>query len=187
VTGPSLPWIYEYEEETRPAGAHFLEKPLLRPAVWVRLAHGKERTQLYRALVDSGCDYILTPEWVAREIGVRPDAGREITVRIGGAGRRVHFGDVRMQLYPPETDPLDPDATAEMQPLEWDAQVGFFLEWQDPPWLVVLGQCGFFDEFTIVMSRLAQHVAITERDDFDARFPLRPTSRQPETHPRFEP
>lgn len=159
----------------------------MRPIVWVRFEHGAERTKLWQALVDSGSDHILTPEWVAREIGVQPDPKRAIEVRIGGAPRPVHFADVNVQLYPPEIDPLDPDGSSDVTPLTWQAQVGFFMDWSDPPWMVVLGQCGFFDRFTVSMSRLAQRVAVAPRDDFDSRFPPRPTTRSPQRPPRLNP
>ncbi|MBW3663200.1 MAG: hypothetical protein KY469_08890 [Actinobacteria bacterium] len=52
---------------------------------------------------------------------------------------------------------------------EWSAEVGFFTQWE-PPWGVVLGQQGFFDRFTVTMSRLALALALEDRDVFDARF-----------------
>jgi hypothetical protein len=39
-----------------------------------------------------------------------------------------------------------------------------------PPWLMVLGQAGFFDRFTVVMSRLSQALAIEDQEPFDRRY-----------------
>jgi hypothetical protein len=131
-----LPWVYEYQEDLREP-FDFLHKPLLRPAVWVRLRNGREQTETHRALVDSGCDHILAPDWIAHSIGVEPDRQREMEIRIGGATRKVRFADVAVELYPPGTDPTRTDGLAGV-PRTWDAQVGFFMGWTDPPWLVLL-------------------------------------------------
>ena len=48
--------------------------------------------------------------------------------------------------------------------LTWETQVGFFTQWDSPPWMAVLGQDGFFDRFTVAMSRHSQALAITDRE-----------------------
>jgi hypothetical protein len=49
------------------------------------------------------------------------------------------------------------------------ATVGFFTQW-DPPWALLLGQVGFFDQFTVTMNRLSQALAMEAANEFDGRF-----------------
>ncbi|HVE91396.1 MAG TPA: hypothetical protein VNE62_03700 [Actinomycetota bacterium] len=51
----------------------------------------------------------------------------------------------------------------------WDAPVGFFDQWE-PPWAIVLGQRGFFDQFTVTMNRAAMTLAIEDKEIFDQRY-----------------
>jgi hypothetical protein len=52
----------------------------------------------------------------------------------------------------------------------WRAEVGFFNEWTSAPWQVLLGQVGFFDQFTVTFSRTALQLAIEGAERFDDRF-----------------
>lgn len=115
--------------------------------------------------------------WVAQVIGVDPDDGPEITLGIGGENMRVRFADVRLQLGPPDRP--------EAEWAQWDAAVGFVDHWR-ASWPVVLGQRGFFDQFTVTMNRVAQAAALTQVEDFDSRFAavVAPRTVQP---PRFRP
>ena len=56
---------------------------------------------------------------------------------------------------------------------EWRAEVGFFSEWTSAPWQVLLGQVGFFDQFTVTFNRSAFQLAIEDVERFDERFGLR--------------
>jgi hypothetical protein len=99
---------------------------------------------------------------LARAIGLEPDETREFTIGIGGATRLVRPAQVTIELYP-ELDSEEPPL------ISWDAEVGFFARWE-PPWAVLLGQVGFFDKFTVTMSRLAQVLAVERKEAFDERF-----------------
>jgi hypothetical protein len=127
---------------------------------------GSDQT-IYAALVDSGADNVLAPEWVASAAGVVPDAAREVQVRIGGRAQTVRFQEVSMQICPPGALRAGEWAG---DGVRWEATVGFFMRWADPPWLVILGQCGFFDHFTVTMSRHSQCVAVEPQGYFDPRF-----------------
>lgn len=122
---------------------------------------GPEDDLTAAALVDSGSENVLAAPGVARAVGVTPDPATEIELGIGGRGRRVRFADVTLRLNPP--------TGVEGPPVEWAAEVGFFAEWE-PPWSVVLGQKGFFDQFTVTIHRAARAVAIEPLDAFDQRF-----------------
>lgn len=156
-------------------GHHFLVKPLLRPVVVTRLIGARTGSNNLAALVDSGADHVVAAPWVAQDIGVIPDPDREIRLKIGGSVRRVRFADVTVQLFPPEIGLFE----GGYQPTlahEWQAQVGFFTEWDSPPWSIVFGQVGFFDQLTVSFSRVSQALAITHLSDFDERFLLPPPS-----------
>jgi len=170
VSRRSLPWVYAYEEEHRPQEHRFLERPLLRPVVVIRFAGARLSEQNVAALVDSGSDHVLAAPWIAQEIGVEPDPHREMWIKVGGAVRPVRFADVTIHLLPPAATVrqggFDADAT-----VNWETQVGFFTQWDSPPWMAVLGQVGFFDRFTVTMSRHSQALAVSHQEDFDERHP----------------
>lgn len=52
---------------------------------------------------------------------------------------------------------------------EWEAPVGFVDGWHSFG-LVLLGNVGFLDHFTVTASRFSQAVAVEGRDSFDDRF-----------------
>ena len=54
--------------------------------------------------------------------------------------------------------------------VEWRAEVGFFSAWTSAPWQVVLGQVGFFGQFTVCFSRQALRLAIEPAATFHERF-----------------
>jgi len=185
VAPRSFPWIFRYEEELRVEGSDFLRKPLLRPVVLIRMAGARVGEHNVAALVDSGCDHVVAAPWVAQDIGVTPDSSREIRVRIGGASRTVRFADVSLHLLPPEA-PLTEGNYDPADTHEWRAEVGFFTEWEAPPWSILLGQVGFFDQFTLTFNRESQALAVTAVDDFDRQFPQSP-GIVPINAPRFRP
>jgi len=69
---------------------------------------------------------------------------------------------------------LAPGGTDE-QYIEWSAEVGFVDRWR-PTFVMILGQWGFFDQFTVTMSAYALQTAIEPLEEFDTRFgvPLAP-------------
>jgi hypothetical protein len=112
------------------------------------------------ALVDSGAERVLAAPGVARQIGVTPDRDHSTPLKIGGETRLVHPADVTLRLAP------EPG----MPGVEWQAEVGFFSEWTSAPWQVILGQVGFFDQFTVTFGRQALQLAIEEVEAFDQRY-----------------
>jgi hypothetical protein len=62
--------------------------------------------------------------------------------------------------------------------VEWQAEVGFLQQWR-PTWPMLVGQVGFFDQFTVTMSRFALQTAVEPADVFDARYgvPTAPPAR----------
>jgi len=91
---------------------------------------------------------------------VTPDEDRPVPLKIEGETRLVHPADVTLKIASPSSE----------SDVEWRAEVGFFSAWTSAPWQVVLGQVGFFDQFTVTFSRQALRLAIEPVEAFDARF-----------------
>jgi hypothetical protein len=117
----------------------------------------------FDALVDSGAERVLAAPGIARQIKVTPDRDHPTPLKIGGETRLVHPVDVTLRLAP----------ELELPGVEWQAEVGFFSEWTSAPWQVLLGQVGFFDQFTVTFSRHALQVAIEDMPTFDQRYGTR--------------
>lgn len=179
-----MAWTYEYTPYDRQAEWSWYEKAQLRPTVPVQIGGAVAVAETFVALVDSGCDHVLAPEWIARLAGVEPDANREVSIQIAGAARRVRFGDLTLRLCSPTTafGDAEPESVA-----EWRTPVGFFLNWADPPWTVILGQCGFFDQFTVIMSRLSQRLTVEPAGAHDEWYPPSAAPEDRPSPPRFQP
>lgn len=158
---------------TEPGSEH-LADPAIRPAVAVSVvAADGEESPKFLALVDSGSERTLAGPGLGRLANlayVQPQ--RELTLHIGGAPRKTVFGEVTLRLYEHVRSVDEPPLA------EWTAEVGFFKRWE-PPWGVVLGQRGFFDRFTVTMSRFAMALALEDRDAFDARYEAPPQDQGP--------
>lgn len=115
------------------------------------------------ALVDSGAERVLAAPGVARQIGVTPDRDDPTPLKIGGETRHVHPAGVTLRLTP---EPGLPG-------WEWQAEIGFFSQWTSAPWQVLLGQVGFFDQFTVTFSRSALQLAVETAEAFDSRYSAR--------------
>jgi len=161
---PPFPWLYPYQED-----GPRLERIVHRPIVDAALAGpGGEVSPVVFALVDSGCSHVLAAPWLAQAVGVDPkESQREISLGLGGETVKVRFADLSIRLIAPG----QPDD----QFWEWSGEVGFIHHWK-PTFQMIVGQHGFFDEFTVTMSSLAQVTAVEQRDEFDSRFgvPLAP-------------
>jgi hypothetical protein len=161
---PPFPWLYAYQED-----GPRLDTIVQRPIVPVALVGSDVSATVY-ALVDSGCSHVLAAPWLAHEAGIDPKAsGRELVLGIGGTSVTVEFAYASVRLMAPGN--AGDDAF-----VEWQAEVGFLKQWR-PTWPMVVGQVGFFDEFTVTMSRFAQQTAVETVGSFDERFgvPSAPT------------
>jgi len=110
-------------------------------------------------LVDSGAERVLAAPGVARQISVAPNRDRGEPLKIGGEVRMVHPAEVTLRLAPGPG----------LRGVEWRAEVGFFSQWTSAPWQVLLGQVGFFDQFTVTFSRRALQLAVEDVETFDQR------------------
>jgi hypothetical protein len=114
----------------------------------------------FLAPVDSGAERVLAAPGVARQIGVSPDEDHPVPLKIGGETRLIRPADVTLKLAP----------VSGGVGVEWRTEVGFFSAWTSAPWQVVLGQVGFFDQFTVSFSRRALRLAVEPVEAFDERF-----------------
>lgn len=161
---PPFPWLYAYQEDGPRLGTI-----VQRPVVPVALVGADVSSTVY-ALVDSGCSHILAAPWLADAAGIDPKAsGRTLLLGIGGTSVTVEFADACLRLMAPG------DAGDDVF-LEWQAEVGFLQQWR-PTWPMLVGQVGFFDQYTVTMSRFALQTAVEQVEVFDGRFgvPSAPT------------
>jgi hypothetical protein len=156
VPGRPFPWRYPYEDEAERAGVM-----VKRPVVAITPV-GREGGTTVTALVDSGCEHVLAAPWVAMATGSDPQgAHRSLPLGIGGDNVSVQFVDLTLRLHPP--------GGTDDEFVEWQTEVGFVNKWR-PPWPMIVGQVGFFDAFTVTMSRYAMELAVEAADTYDARF-----------------
>lgn len=179
MPGQRQSWIFPYLEDPADAAAHRLgQSAPLRPAVIVRLSDRFPSTRI-AALVDSGSERCYAAPGLAREIGVSLDNAVEVEIGLGGETRMAQFVEVGIELFPSVFGGAEPPIAT------WRAEVGFLETWT-PAWPVLLGQKGFFDQFTITMHRSVPALAVEEWEAFDDRFGV-----QVETvdirQPRFRP
>ena len=156
---PSFPWAFPYTEDVVSRTSAVTDRTILRPAMKVTMVAGEEQSVL--ALVDSGSEHTLSGMGLARVVDAQPDPDRELVLGVGGAWRKARFTGITLRLDAPEG--------SRNEYLEWEATVGFFTQWE-PPWGLLLGQIGFFDHFTVTMSRISQAFALEAVEEFDRRF-----------------
>lgn len=154
---PPFPWLYAYQEDGPRLGTI-----VQRPVVPVALV-GEDVSSTVYALVDSGCSHVLAAPWLADAARIdRKASGRTLHLGIGGTSVMVEFADASLRLMAPG------EATDDVY-VEWQAEVGFLQQWR-PTWPMLVGQVGFFDQFTVTMSRFALQTAVEPADVFDARY-----------------
>ncbi len=156
-----FPWVFPYGEDPVSRTSRLAERTVLRPLRDVTIV-GPDEEVTVLALVDSGAEHTLSSAGFARSVGVDPSPGRILVLGVGGEYRETRFTDVALRLQPP--------SRRASEAVEWRTEVGFFTKWE-PPYGLVLGQVGFFDQFTVTMSRFSQALAVEALDQFDRRFP----------------
>jgi hypothetical protein len=160
MTQLPFPWFFTYVEDPVSGKYHPQGRTVYRPVVPITLAGADEDLAVtFFALVDSGCERCVASRGVARQIGVEPDTSRQIVIKIGGDQRMASPADVTLRLAPEQG----------AKPIEWRAEVDFLAEWRGP-WQVVLGQIGFFDQFTVTFCRSAMQLAVEPMEEFDRRW-----------------
>lgn len=165
-----LPWAFPYVRETS-AGQHPLGRETLRPLVDALVVGPSGPSNRYGALVDSGCDYVLVTRQVADEAGIDSEAGIPYRVFMGGEPREIRVVHAEVRLCDPKIPDAD-EACRFHNVLEWTAQVGIFINWSNAPFQMVLGQVGFFDQFTVSMNHAARAVVIENLDELAKRHEL---------------
>ena len=160
MTVAPFPWLFEYSDDPVVGTDTRWGRAVLRPLVEVRVIGPVDDERAF-ALVDSGTEYTLIQRWIAQAIGIDGDHDQEIPLGIAGETLRVSPADVDFSF--------GPSTVGENQWARWSTTVGVVDHWK-AQWPIVLGQRGFFDAFTVTMSRHAQMLAINERDRFDEQF-----------------
>jgi hypothetical protein len=155
------PWIFDYSDDPVVGTDSRWGRAVFRPLVEIRVIGPHGESERVFALVDSGTEYTLMMRWVAQSIGAEADTARSIPLGLGGEVLNAAPADVELRFGP--SDEL------EQEWVQWPTQVGVIEHWK-AQWPVVLGQRGFFDQFTVTMSRHCQQIAIESRDKFDQRY-----------------
>ena len=151
---PEEGWDFEYLEIERPRRG----RPVFRPVVPVRL--GPTQTLPTAALVDSGSEHTLAAAWLLNDLAVDRGQADRLTLGIGGRIVKALFIPVNLRLH---REHGGGDF------VEWHTEVGFIDPW-DAEFFVILGQIGFFDEFTISMSRSSLTVHVEPGQALDNRL-----------------
>jgi hypothetical protein len=131
------------------------------------------------ALVDSGSEHTLASPALARALNFNVEDGVQGNIGIGGGFRPVAFTTVHLELY------KEVFRSGQTPLSEWDAEVGFLRSWE-PPWAVLLGQVGFFDQFTVTLHRSAHALVVENWQAFDDRFGVI-IEEADTSQPRFKP
>lgn len=131
-------WAYAYASLEAPRRG----RDVFRPVVPVRLAIDQPSVLL--ALVDSGSEHNLAPRWLADDLGIDLDHRSDgLLLGIGGRSVEAVFAEVDLHLYREHHGD---------EYVRWRADVGFLQAW-DAEFYLILGQTGFYDQFTITMNR----------------------------------
>jgi hypothetical protein len=90
--GPERPWLFPYVEE--PVNRRYPpdQTSVLRPIIELTIIGSLDEVKV-GGLVDSGAENTLLGPWIPRAIGLDPDPNTEISLGMGGSGRRVQFCD----------------------------------------------------------------------------------------------
>ncbi len=144
---PAEGWAFEYLALEAPRRG----RDVFRPVVPVRLSDGQPST--LGALVDSGSEHTLAAGWLAEDLGLDLDQSRDrLLLGIRGRSVKAVFADVELRLY---RDHGSDEYVA------WWTEVGFVTPW-DAEFFVILGQIGFYDQFTVTMNRRVLTVLIQD-------------------------
>ena len=140
-------WTYEYAAIEAPRRG----REVFRPVVPIRLSSDQPST--IAALVDSGSEHTLAAHWLADDLGVDLKASQD-RLRLGIGGRSVEatFAQIELRLY---RDHGSDDF------ISWYSDVGFLEPW-DAEFYVILGQVGFYDQFTGSMNRRLLTVKVSD-------------------------
>lgn len=119
-------------------------------------------TTTLEGLIDTGADAVLASDLLAERLEIDlSDPEGETRHAVGGQTLTARYKTVSLRLHSPDVD-LG-------RFVLWEAPVGFVEGWHGYG-LVLLGNVGFLDRFTVTASRFAQGVAVENRDAFDDRF-----------------
>jgi hypothetical protein len=105
------------------------------------------------ALVDSGSEHTLAARWLAEDLDLNLDESHDrLLLGIGGRSVVAVFAEIELRLY---RDHGGDDYVC------WRTEVGFLEPW-DAEFFVILGQVGFYDQFTVTMNRRVRTVLVTD-------------------------
>jgi hypothetical protein len=168
------PWLYPYRQDVQ-LGWH--GELVVRPLLPVSLVNGDRGTPQLAGLVASGADLTLVSDVLAEQLGIDlEDNEGEGTHRFGIGEVKARYKTIDLRLHSPddlclhspdaEQDPnveQGPDAAEDgyRQWRQWRSRIGFVEDWPSNG-LVVLGNVGFFDQFSVAIGGPSKAVVVED-------------------------
>ena len=144
---PPEGWAFDYTAVEAPRRG----RQVLRPAVPINFV--RDANETIEALVDSGSEHTLAAHWWADELGIDLAASNDrLLLGIGGRSVEATFVHVELRLHRSHRGD---------EFISWFTDVGFLEPW-DAQFYVILGQTGFFDQFTVTMNRRLLTVKVSD-------------------------
>jgi hypothetical protein len=157
------PWLYPYRRDVQLGWRGEL---VLRPLLPVSLVNGDRGTPRLAGLVASGADLTLVSGLLAEELGIDlEDYEGEGAHRFGIGEVRARYKTIDLRLHSP-----DAEQDEYRQWRQWRSRIGFVEDWPSNGF-VVLGNVGFFDQFSVAIGGPSKAVVVEDPDDrFRAKF-----------------
>ena len=148
------PWLYPYRQDVQ-LGWH--GELVLRPLLPVSLVNGDRGTPRLAGLVASGADLTLVSDVLAEQLGIDlEDNEGEGTHRFGIGEVKARYKTIDLRLHSP-----DAEQDGYRQWRQWRSRIGFVEDWPSNG-LVVLGNVGFFDQFSVAIGGPSKAVVVED-------------------------
>ena len=182
------PWLYPYRQD---AQLGWRGELVLRPLLPVSLVNGDRETPRLAGLVATGADLTLVSDVLAEQLGIDlEDYEGEGDHLAAGGVVRARYKTIDLRLHSPDdlslhsSDDLrlhSPDdlclhsTDAEQDGYrpwrQWRSKIGFVENCWYSNGLVVLGNVGFFDQFSVAIGGPSKAVVVEDPSDrFRAKF-----------------
>ena len=157
------PWLYPYRQD---AQLGWRGETVLRPLLPVSLVNGDRGTPRLAGLVASGADLTLVSNLLAEQLGIDlEDYEGEGDHLAAGGVVRARYKTIDLRLHAP-----DAEQDEYRQWRQWRSRIGFVEDWPSNGF-VVLGNVGFFDQFSVAIGGPSKAVVVEDPDDrFRAKF-----------------
>ena len=166
------PWLYPYRQDVQ-LGWH--GELVVRPLLPVSLVNGDRGTPQLAGLVASGADLTLVSDVLAEQLGIDlEDYEGEGDHLAAGGVVRARYKTIDLRLHSPDDLCLhstDAEQDGYRPWRQWRSKIGFVENCWYSNGLVVLGNVGFFDQFSVAIGGPSKAVVVEDPSDrFRAKF-----------------